>query len=140
MTVRVLTPRAVAISFMSQTLFLQLARSARCIAGSTGAKRDFHNNICIYPRRFDYARQIETKIILVDGFTLAEYMIDNGVGVSRFAMNIYKDLKIELAAQICNDLFPFSFPVIGSSGISLKQPTSTSCRNVCSEMGNSARH
>jgi len=34
----------------------------------------------------NYAKQIETKIILVDGPTLAEYMIDHGVGVTSEAV------------------------------------------------------
>ena len=42
----------------------------------------------------DYSPKNETKIVLIDGEKLAQYMIDNNLGVS--IQNIYEIKKIDL--------------------------------------------
>ena len=43
----------------------------------------------------DYVRHIEKKIILIDGATLAQFMIDHGVGVSEVATFTLKKLDLD---------------------------------------------
>ena len=41
----------------------------------------------------DYARQMDTKIVLIDGEKLSQYMIDYNLGIS--VQNVYEIKKID---------------------------------------------
>lgn len=64
----------------------EVQKFAGALQGQRARKGIFITTSAFTRDASDYAKQIETKIILVDGSTLAEYMIDNGVGVTTEAV------------------------------------------------------
>jgi restriction system protein len=64
----------------------EVQKFAGALQGQRARKGIFITTSAFSRDASDYAKQIETKIILVDGSTLAEYMIDHGVGVTSEAL------------------------------------------------------
>jgi restriction system protein len=75
----------------------EIQKFAGALQGQRARKGIFITTSSFSREAYDYAGKIDTKIILIDGKTLVEYMIDNNVGVTVEA--IY-DLK-----RIDNDYF-----------------------------------
>jgi restriction system protein len=75
----------------------EIQKFAGALQGQRARKGIFITTSSFSREAYDYAGNIDTKIILIDGKTLVEYMIDNNVGVTVEA--IY-DLK-----RIDNDYF-----------------------------------
>ncbi|MGQ0761463.1 MAG: restriction endonuclease [Acidobacteriota bacterium] len=59
----------------------EVQKFAGALQGQRARKGIFITTSLFTREAMDYARNIETKIILIGGSTLAEYMIDHGVGV-----------------------------------------------------------
>src|SRR3569833_4316293 len=57
----------------------------RCLAGPTRAQGIFLTTSAFTSDARDYVSMIDSKIILIDGKRLAEFMIDHGVGVTPLA-------------------------------------------------------
>jgi restriction system protein len=70
----------------------EVQKFAGALQGQRARKGIFITTSAFSREAWEYAKQIETKIILVDGATLAEYMIDNGVGVTTEAVYELKRL------------------------------------------------
>lgn len=70
----------------------EVQKFAGALQGQRARKGIFITTSAFTRDAWEYAKQIETKIILVDGATLAEYMIDNGVGVTTEAVYELKRL------------------------------------------------
>jgi restriction system protein len=70
----------------------EVQKFAGALQGQRARKGIFITSSAFTRDAWDYAKQIETKIILVDGATLAEFMIDNGVGVTSEAVYELKRL------------------------------------------------
>ena len=56
-------------------------------------KVDFITTSYFTKEAIDYAKQMDTKIVLIDGEKLSQYMIDYNLGVS--VQNIYEIKKID---------------------------------------------
>src|SRR5690606_20217340 len=59
-----------------------LQKFAGALQGQRARKGIFITTSAFSREALDYARSIDTKIVLIDGPTLAEFMIDYGVGVT----------------------------------------------------------
>ena len=55
-------------------------------AGSAGEKGGLYYHLWVYQDAEEYASRLDSKIILIDGTRLADFMIDFGVGVTPFAV------------------------------------------------------
>jgi restriction system protein len=64
----------------------EVQKFSGALQGQRARKGIFITTSSFSREALDYAKQIETKIILVDGSMLAEYMIDHGVGVTSEAV------------------------------------------------------
>jgi len=71
-----------------------IQKFAGALLGKKAKKGVFITTSIFSESAIEYARNIENKIILVDGEQLTKYMIDNGVGVSEITS--YKIKKIDL--------------------------------------------
>jgi len=60
----------------------EIQKFAGALQGQRARKGIFIATSSFSRDAYDYVRNIDTKIILIDGRTLAEYMIDNNVGVT----------------------------------------------------------
>lgn len=60
----------------------EIQKFAGALQGQRARKGIFITTSAFSKEAADYVRKIESKIILIDGQTLAEYMIDNNVGVT----------------------------------------------------------
>lgn len=60
----------------------EIQKFAGALQGQRARKGIFITTSTFSRDAFEYVRNIETKIILIDGTTLADYMIDNNVGVT----------------------------------------------------------
>ncbi len=47
----------------------------------------------------DYAAKIDSKVVLIDGETLARFMIDHGLGVSTLSTYELKKIDIDYSAE-----------------------------------------
>ena len=63
------------------------------IAGQRAKKGVFITTSNFTKKAVDYVRQIDTKIVLIDGQKLSQYMIDYNLGV--FVQNVYEIKKID---------------------------------------------
>lgn len=70
----------------------EVQKFAGALQGQRARKGIFITTSVFSRDAWEYAKQIETKIILVDGATLAEYMIDHSVGVTSEALYELKRL------------------------------------------------
>ena len=71
-----------------------IQKFAGALLGKKAKKGVFITTSTFSESAIEYARNIENKIILVDGEQLTKYMVDNGVGVSEITS--YKIKKIDL--------------------------------------------
>jgi restriction system protein len=71
----------------------ELQKFAGALQGQRARKGIFMSTSAFSREAIEYAKQIETKIILIDGSQLVEYMIDYGVGVTTEA--VYELKKID---------------------------------------------
>ncbi len=71
-----------------------IQKFAGALLGKKAKKGVFITTSIFSESAIEYARNIENKIILVDGEQLTKYMVDNGVGVSEITS--YKIKKIDL--------------------------------------------
>jgi len=71
-----------------------IQKFAGALLGKKAKKGVFITTSMFSESAIEYARNIENKIILIDGEQLTKYMIDNGVGVSEITS--YKIKKIDL--------------------------------------------
>jgi len=71
-----------------------IQKFAGALLGKKAKKGVFITTSIFSESAIEYARNIENKIILIDGEQLTKYMIDNGVGVSEIAS--YKIKKVDL--------------------------------------------
>jgi len=71
-----------------------IQKFAGALLGKKAKKGVFITTSVFSESAIEYARNIENKIILIDGEQLTKYMVDNGVGVSEITS--YKIKKIDL--------------------------------------------
>ena len=71
-----------------------IQKFAGALLGKKAKKGVFITTSMFSESAIEYARNIENKIILIDGEQLTKYMVDNGVGVSEITS--YKIKKIDL--------------------------------------------
>ena len=71
-----------------------IQKFAGALLGKKAKKGVFITTSIFSESAIEYARNIENKIILIDGEQLTKYMVDNGVGVSEITS--YKIKKIDL--------------------------------------------
>ncbi|MBX9837939.1 MAG: restriction endonuclease, partial [Silvanigrellaceae bacterium] len=71
----------------------EIQKFAGALQGFRAKKGVFITTSCFSKEAYDYVEQIETKIILINGTQLAEYMIESDTGVS--VVEIYKIKKID---------------------------------------------
>lgn len=77
----------------------EVQKFAGALQGQRARKGIFITTSAFSREASDYAKQIETKIILVDGSTLAEYMIDHSVGVTSEAVYELKRIDFDYFSE-----------------------------------------
>lgn len=77
----------------------EVQKFAGALQGQRARKGIFITTSAFSREATDYAKQIETKIILIDGPKLAEYMIDHGVGVTTEATYELKRIDSDYFAE-----------------------------------------
>jgi len=73
---------------------LEIQKFAGALLGKKAKKGVFITTSIFSERAVEYAKNVENKIILIDGEQLTRYMIENGIGVSETAS--YKINNIDL--------------------------------------------
>ena len=77
----------------------EIQKFAGALQGQRARKGIFITTSNYSREAVDYASKIETKIILIDGSRLAEYMIDHGVGVTTEATYELKKIDFDYFSE-----------------------------------------
>lgn len=72
----------------------EIQKFAGALLGKKAKRGIFITNSTFSEKAFEYARNVENQIILIDGEQLTKYMVENGIGVSETAS--YSINKIDL--------------------------------------------
>jgi len=77
----------------------EIQKFAGALQGQRAKKGIFITTAAFSKDAQDYASRIETKIVLIDGETLAEFMIDNNIGVSPVANYGVKRIDLDYFSE-----------------------------------------